>query len=913
MLRKIIFGSFIVICLAGGIYWFLYTKEARTPVNEGINAIPSDAAIIFESKQAMNTWRKLSQTNIMWEELLGTQTFAVLNGQAQYIDSLLRQDPLITPLLEDHSVFISAHTASKNSFHFLFVYSLPNRTYREEVEDFFEKANNGREIPYSNFEDQKIGTLKPRGKMPLYFSFVNGTLSMSTNSGLLEKSIKQLNSGTSVANDKNFRKVLATAGKKVDANIYVNYKTFPNVLGGFISPAYQKDISAFSDFADCSGWDVTIKPNALMLSGFTSSDDSIKRNYLNIFNKQKPQLIELTKVIPQKTALMIFYGISNTKTFHAGYKEYLKASTGLETYDQFKENINSAYHLDIEKTLLEWIDSEMALVVTEPSTPDFRANAFALMHSNNIEEALSILNAATDSVDLYNKEKTDTSSHRGHRISHLNLPGLLPGMFGWQFSRISDTYFTSVDDYIVFGNSVRALQNFINDFENNHILTNDKNYQSFAENISTEANIYIYSSIARSTEIYKGFVTEEFSSELDTQIELLHKFESAGIQFSFNNKLFYSNVYLKYNPVYKQETGTLWESKLDTTISTKPYLLINHNTKAREVFVQDDQNKVYLISNTGKIIWTKQLHEKIMSDVVQVDVLKNNKLQLLFNTRSFIYMFDRNGNDMKGFPVKLRSPATSPISLMDYENNRDYRIFVACDDRSILCFKATGEAVIGFKFGKTANPVYLPVQYFKANNKDHLCVIDVKGKIYILDRHGEARIKMKEQMAQGIRNFYIEAGKDYSKSFIVAADTLGNIIKLSLSGDKEKTRFQEFETTPYFEYKDINNDKTKEYIFLTRNELKIFNADKSLLFQYEFNSAVTQTPQFFLFPDGNGKIGITCEIPGELYLFNDNGSLYDTFPLKGKTAFSIGDLNNEGSFNLVTGSADNSIYVYQLY
>jgi hypothetical protein len=330
------------------------------------------------------------------------------------------------------------------------------------------------------------------------------------------------------------------------------------------------------------------------------------------------------------------------------------------------------------------------------------------------------------------------------------------------------------------------------------------------------------------------------------------------------------------------------------------------------VLVQDDANKIYLISNTGKVIWTKQLHEKIMSEVIQVDVLKNNKLQMVFNTRSFIYMFDRNGNDMKGFPLKLKSQATNAVSVIDYENNRDYRIFIACENQRILSYKANGEPVSGFEADKTESPVYLPVQYFNTGNKDHLCAVDVKGKVYIFDRHGAIRIKMKEQLAQGIRNFYVEAGKDYRRSYIVAADTLGNITRLSLSGDKEKMKFQDFETSPYFDYRDINNDKTKEYIFLGRKELKVFNADKSLLFNYEFGDEITQAPQFFLFPDGSGKIGVCSEASGELYLFNDNGSLFNAFPLKGKTTFSIGDMNNEGSFNLITGSADNSIYVYQL-
>jgi hypothetical protein len=900
MLRKIIFGIVVGIIVFGGIYWFIYTKEARTPISDGINAIPTDAAIIFESKQAKNTWKKLSQTNIMWEDLLGTESVSQINKQGQYIDSLISANQDISELLDNHSVFISAHVSETKSYDLLYVYSLPNLTYKSTLENFIKTINDNKKFPSNEFEGTSISTIQPKGKNPLFFTFLNGTLIMSAKQTLVE---------TSIANDKNFSKIINSAGKNVDGNIYLNYKKFPNLIDNFIFPTVKKDNSSLSNFADYSGWDITIKPNVLELNGFTLSNDS-SANFLSLFSKQKPQSIELTKIIPSKTATMLFFGMSNIKSFHEDYKKYLSAKQHTKEPEEYINKINNKYHLDIETTMLSWMDNEMALVITEPTSTDFTNNSFAVIHSNNIDNAVQTLNDLSKSVNV--EEKTDTVNYKSHVINHLNLPQLLPQLLGWQFNKVTENYFTNIDNYIVFANTADALKDFIDDFESNKTLANDKNYKAFSENISAETNVYLYSSIARSANIYSSFVTEELAKEFELKTELFKKFEAIGIQFTSNNQLFYSNIYLKYNPIHNQESGTIWEAKLDTTISSKPYLLINHNTKAKEVFVQDDANKIYLISNTGKIIWTKQLHEKIMSDVSQLDVLKNNKLQLIFNTRSFIYMYDRNGNEMKGFPIKLRSPATNAISIVDYDKNREYRIFIATENKRIVCYKANGEQLTAFAFDKTDDQVYLPLQYFNANNKDHLIAIDVKGKIYIIDRQGEIRVKMQEQMAQGIRNFFVEPGKDYAKSYIVAADTLGNIIKVSLTSEKESIKMQDFETSPYFDYKDINNDKTKEYIFLSRNELKVFSQDKSLLFKYDFEEKISQIPLFFLFPDGTGKIGVAAEESNKIYLFNNNGSLFNTFPLTGKTNFSLGDLNNEGIINLVTGSSENSIYLYQI-
>jgi hypothetical protein len=911
MFRKIIFGVFIAASIVVGIYYFIYVNNLKAPVSEGINAIPPNALIIIESKQSKNVWKKISQSNLMWDELTGTKTFSELNANAKYIDSLLNQNKDVATLLENHSVFVSAHPSADNTVNLLYVYSLPNLTHQASIEDFVKTINNNTMPSSRDYAGVNISSIHPKNKHELSFAFYKGTLLMSAKETLVEDAIRQMKTGKSIALDKYFSKILSSAGKNVDANIYINYKSFPKLISRYITTDFKTETSVLPYFAYCSGWDVTVKPNAIMMNGFTQINDSLN-NFLHLFAKQKPQKIEITKVIPAKTAVMYYYGVDDISTFNKEYHNYLKANHRFTTDAAYFKAFDDEYDFKMEEEMLHWMQNEMAVVITQPSSSDFTNNTYAVIKSTDAEDAVAYLNKTIKTIIADVKHKPDTTHFKNHIIAKLDLPELLSHLLGLQFAQVKSNYFTSINDYLVFGNSDEALRNYINDFEFGKTLAKDKSYLSFADNIPNETNVYLYTSLARSINIYSSLANEDVAKELDIKKEMVRKFEAAGIQFAANNKSVYSSAYLKYNPEQKQETGTLWETKLDTTISSKPYLLINHNTNGKDVFVQDDNNKIYLISNKGKILWTKQLDEKIMGDVVQLDALKTNKLQLLFNTHNAIYMFDRNGNIMNGFPVKLKSAATCGITLVDYDNNKDYRIFVATENKKIISFKANGDAVTGFKFDKTSNTVFLPIQHFKINGKDNLCAVDAKGRIYIVDRHGESHIKMKEHFAQGITNFFIEAGKDNASTYISAADTLGTIMKLSFAGKKEMIKLSEFETSPYYDFQDLNNDNTNEHIFLTRNDLKVYSSDKTLLYHNHFKNTITQTPQYFLFPDLVGKIGVVSESENKIYLFNDNGSLYNNFPLSGKTLFSIGDLNNDGSLNIVVGSADNSIYVYQI-
>lgn len=909
MWKKILFGIVIALCIAAGIYWFTYMKEIKTPVSSGINAIPLDAALIFESKQSITAWNKL-ETSQMWQELLGTSTGKKLNGQVRYIDSLLKTSPSISQLLVNQSVFISAHSIGSNAFDFLFVYSLPNLGYQSAVEDFLKKTNNNNEPFIRTYDDTDIRIIHPKNKDSLSFVLLQGILIMSSNQTLVEDAIRQLKSGSSFSKDNNFNKVIHTAGKNVDGNFYINYKKFPGLLNNFVSKTLQEESSDLADFADYSGWDVTIKPNALLFSGFTQANDS-SNSFLRLFAKQEAEEIELTRIIPSKTALLLFFGISDIKTFHRSYKNYLNYKQRSLQYEQFISDINKKYRINIERSFLDWIKSEMALVIVDPSA-NLADNSYAVIKAGNIKDADNMLHTVVDSICKKDSEKKDTIHYGDYTISHLHLPGILPHLFGWQFEKINENYFTTIDDYVVFANSVTALKNFIRDFEKNKTLEKDKNYRAFMENISNEANIYVYASIPRLLGIADSFLQPALAEDATTQQDHLQKFDKFGLQFSTNKNLFYSAACIGFNSSYGRDLKPEWEIKLDTSFHTQPYLVTNYRYGTRDIFIQDDTNTAILVSSDGKISWKKPLPEPIAGNVFQPSSGKNPRMQILFNTSNTLYKLDENGRDCKGFPVKFNVMATSPINMVLYEKGADERIFAAFKDKTIRCFNLLGAEVEGFKYMKTDNQVTLPVQYFRVNKKDYICAIDVEGKIYITDRKGELRIKLIERFPQSATSVTVEAGSDIEHTYLVTADTTGKVFRVSLSDFKEQFRLQRFDSPVNMTYLDIDNDGKNEYVFQSPVELSVYNQKKELVLNYKFKEPVVPKPLVIKLSDGSTKLGAVSSTNELIYLLNSNGSPAADFPAKGKTLFTAGDLSNSGLFYLITGTSGNNLVAYPL-
>ena len=56
--------------------------------------------------------------------------------------------------------------------------------------------------------------------------------------------------------------------------------------------------------------------------------------------------------------------------------------------------------------------------------------------------------------------------------------------------------------------------------------------------------------------------------------------------------------------------------------------------------MQDDSNTIYLISKSGEILWQRKIEGEIMGEAAQIDIFKNDKLQLLFNTKTEVHLID---------------------------------------------------------------------------------------------------------------------------------------------------------------------------------------------------------------------------------------------------------------------------------
>jgi hypothetical protein len=905
------------------VLYILTLRKPSAPA-EPIRAIPVNAAVIIKINDYPALFEKVAAGNAIWNELRTIPWFEHVNRQLHALDSVFRNVPEAKQILQQPPSFISVHVTGKDRISLMHVLQLPSRLHEKKItalaSGLLADSGSLKSRDYEGITIHEAAFRQERGEKSFSFAVYQDILMISSSPILIEDAIRQLALNESVANLDGFRDVYDLAGKNVAANVFINFDQFPRSLAALVTPELRAGMRSVKTFASWAEMDVNILTDMLLMNGFVTPSDSVS-SLSSILLHQTPQRLTADEVLPASTASFFSLSLSDPDRYFSDYRDYLQNQGLLTAYNNTLTSLNNAYGIRLPEDLLEIMDNEISLAYDPGSQEGSPVSLYVLIRIKSSTQAEDRLRAmmtriaAAESmpVEAYTtKYKLD--NELSYSIQHLPVRNFTAKVFGSRFSVLDEHYFAVIDNYIVFSSTVESVESLIHNYILNKTLRNDPAFRTFTGNLSTRSNLYFYCNLSKARPVYAPDLIGTISQPWARFEPVFQKVQTLGFQMFTERNLLHNNFLLQYLSAYSNDPQTVWESKLDTLADFKPVFVVNHQTRQNEVFVQDLRNNIYLINQVGRILWKVQLPEPINSEVFQVDYFRNGKLQLLFSTQSTLYLVDRNGNFVDKYPVKLRSPATCGVSVFDYENNHEYRLFIACEDRHVYAYTKEGNLLSGWEFDTSEGEVTQPVEHFRIGDKDFIVFGD-RFKTYILDRKGNTRVGVETYFPRSARNTYqLDLPRDGSGPALVTTDTAGKVYFLGFNG---KTRTMEpgrpYTDKHFFDYRDLNGDGKPELIYLEGNTLTVYKSDLSRLFTRDFGSTVLSRPLSYQFSATDRKIGVVSRSENRIYLINPSGDLYAGFPLQGNTLFSIGNFGDTLSrFNLVVGSSDNFLYNYRV-
>ncbi|MGM5468640.1 ribonuclease HII [Flavobacteriaceae bacterium LMO-SS05] len=642
--------------------------------------------------------------------------------------------------------------------------------------------------------------------------------------------------------DPNLEQIYNTLNKEKSVSVILDLRN------NKIKPSFFKDDALNQKlFSNYMLLDVDISQDNLVCNGITKATDSTK-SLINVFKNTLPQENGIGRIAPSDVDYALSFTYNNFKTFNTNLKK-------ISEKDSLA--ISTVFDNSIEIGLLQ-LDTQQAVV----------------LHS---------IDASMTQEALGSQDISDT--FREIPISVYEKPDIFQRTLSPLIHFESASKYIVLDNFFVFSDSTDFLKSIISNYQNKTTLSESSSFKNLMADLSDASSIFIYNNASSLNAVLNSNFAEELNLKMDS-------YKASAIQFIYDTN--FAHVNAAFKTFKSKGTANSISEDLDITLDEEllsvPQLVTNHTNNQKDIIVQGINNNLYLISNQGKIFWKKPLEGKILGNIEQMDMYKNGRMQFVFATAHRVYVIDRNGKDVGPFPLKFRDNITQPLSLFDYDNNKNYRLLVT-QGSSLLIYDQTGNSVKGFDFKKDNSLISSQPKHFRIGKKDYI-VFSQGNKLKILDRTGRTRILVKNDINFSKNGIFL-----YNNNFITTNDK-GILIQVDQKGHLSSVNLN-------LSTEHSITSTSKTLVTLSENRLTI--KSRSVDLDYGEYTA----PQIFYI---NDKIYVTTTDlqAKKIYLFDSLGKLIANFPIYGNSSIAMDNIDKDNNLEVITKGDGNSIIVYEI-
>ncbi len=899
-LTVIVLSIIILITGLGYLAWVLYQKlpgQNESP----LKAISENTALIIQLNRPSELSQDLISQNLLWKELTVIPYLASVKNDIRKVDSLLRTNSKLVQVTKKYPLFLAMTLISRSSYGFLFLTSIPEKNGEDIITGFLEDNFKGKvSILKNQYGSANLVRVIMKGsREPFYFAVRKGVFMGSTHPDLVTKAIDQLYLNIPSLAGSGFQKVENTTGKKVDANIYVNYRLIRPFISELLQSDQQNETYKVGWFADWSGLDVILKKDEMLINGFTTLADTGSQ-FLGIFSGQSLQKTGMMSILPDNISRFTWMGFNTIGDFYRNFQTFASKNPGyFDAYQGFQD-FETHEQVAVKDFILPWMGSElcMARALNNPET--MREDPYAIAKVNDKQLADSLLG---ELGKLFPRKK-DSVSYHDVSIRFLPFPELIPGLFGNAFGDMHTTCYVFLGDYVIFGNDLLALKDLIDHYSYGKVLEKDKTFQAVSENISDQTNVFYYFNTGRSHPTIRTTFSDELNSQIEPVFDSLKKFESIALQFSCKGNIFFTSLFIHYNPASENQGPLEWQTTLDTLVTGMPQCVKISRHGPRAVLVFDQANHLYLIDSAGTVSWKVAVSGKPLGNPVEIYLKSADSSCFLFNTENQLHLLQSDGKYAEGYPVTLPFRATGSFTICEMGKNKETRIFIPLSVNKVFAFGIDGKPVRNWPNPALSDGISQPVQVVNSGNKDYIFIVGKNGHLLVTDRKGKTIMKSGKNLRISVNNlFYVN--KTNRKGLFLTTDPTGKVLYFQASGRTSEATFNIFSNNHKFLYEDINNDGSCEFIFYDHNKIYFYNRFYKLTYSYLFRRDINGPPYVIKLPGGEERIAAVSASANEIYLFGIHGIIDNFQGIKGNTAFTIGNLGTDPGLKLLIGAGKN--------
>ncbi len=850
------------ICLVGLVGLGLYHWWKNRQVSPAWAAVPVTAVAVFEADNPLEQWQQWKE-NPTWQSFWSMPYVQTIQARMDSLQGL----PEAKQVLSKKKILFSLHATTRHDFDYVFYIPLSERD-QSQVSQLFQHFRHRTDfrVDTRTFGGQLITEITHRPSRQLVSFIVQDDMLIgSYTSFLVEDVIRKLGE-SSVNSDKQWVEWQAQRGASSSSpiRVFVNFNTLPRLA--VVATGSTTEAGILANAGQFSALTLEQGKNSILLKGKTYlPSQPQEKNYLSVFDEQAPQPVGCLSLIPNQTAVFYHWSFSNPQAFFQHQQKY-DLSHGAKL-------INQSF---------SWVGKEMALALVE--TTSEQPDRLLFVKTTKPQQSIKEIDA-----QVSGSSRSYTENYAGATIRQIDEAEFPAKLFGSVINGFPQCFYALIDSYVVFGNSVQSIKNILDKRASGDVWSQSKKKSE----LQKSAHFTIHVDVDHAWALLLRNAAPHWSQLLQQYSGVWKDFETLQLQIGNHRQGAYDTevlaVYREKNANAPQQNQFLvnWRTNADTLLAQSPLLVRSHVDHSREVLIQDAAHRLYLVNQSGKILWRKWLESSIQSEVYQIDYLKNNKLQYLFASKSHLHIVDRNGNPVAPYPLRVSSQtALHTLSLIDYDGNREYRFLVSDLLGNLYMYDKTGNLLEGWNPLHTGYRLQCAPEHLRIHDKDYFVVMQANGKLTLLNRRGQPYAGFPVDLsARTESNFLIERGLTPETTYITVVTRDGEIIRVDLSG-KTVERRQLYRTSGSNQFLLCAEPTGHDWVVarIDNRNISILNAKGSQIWETSRQSAQMPKLQYYNFGAGLRLIAITSADQTSVYELS--GTLIGNEPLPSSHAIA---------------------------
>ncbi|WP_089238078.1 hypothetical protein [Belliella buryatensis] len=900
--KALIFLLISTLAIAG--YFFYNSSYWKGRIN-ALELVAADAVFVFETKEPVMAWNQLV-TQPLWARISELPSVKHAESQLLGLDSLVGRSGNLDRSLKGNQLVVSLHNVGKEEFDFLFTLSFAanaDRSFVQSLEDNLPELSqintrNYSQIPIYEFQSVNL-------ERNLSYAKINNVLVASYSSFLVEEAIR-LHQNSSVPNFKTAHPELLKSLES-PTGLGVFRLTSEGLAKLLLGISRNEQLGLVQQFAvnQMSGnFELKFAEGKFQLEGETF----FKKDSRPDFSKGIGDFKVSANLIPNRTAALFRYNFRTPAQF-----------------GQLK-NLNfqpkSTYRGEIEKKLIEKdflrkLTGNAFLILME--TPvNQQQDKVLLLKTAQIEDQLELLKSfvlETENVGLDNLPTDLYLNQEIFVISTEEFPGHL--MEG-KFVGFEDTYITSLGEYLVFANSSKSMKVFLDDYRADNTWGKNLQQKRFVGSLDTDSGFSFVLNIPRVWNALLDVSSPNWKVFFEKYGPQLRTFDLLGLSVKDTERDLRAKMDLLYalGPIKTVQGITLTENRsinFSNRLVYGPKTIENFNDGSTDFVVQDELHQFHLITGEGELVFTLPLESPIVSEIYQIDYFKNGKLQILFATENRLYLVDRLGNMIGGYPLEVPGRKLTHLNVVDYDNTRDYRFFIATDQAELFLFNKSGDALEAWDPKEvSANLAVKPAHRRIAGVGDQMLALTLRGDLYFFNRRGEVMLDSPVNLGAAVNSDYIvlERGNAVSSRIVTVTED-GEVVSVNFQGEiayRNQLPRPDRESKFFL----VRDQKEDNYIFAIHefNKVTIMDAAYKPLFSHNLISEEIEL-QLFSFGLERQILVLIDKTQEFTYLFDLSGQMLNTLPISSKIPIDIRYSSSQNEYRIFASSG-NSLVEYRL-